>query len=142
MLDKLKRILFIIIQCTWGIVPTIIGLILFVKYKRYPHEVYRGCIDTKWDTRSGLSMGLFIFTPNESIGDSEKIRVHEYGHSIQSAVLGPFFIIIGFVSLFWGSHPYFVKLREVKKMRYTSCFVEAWASRWGELITGDTAIWD
>ena len=72
MLDRLKRILFIIIQCTWGIVPT----------------------------------------------------------------------IIGFVSLFWGSHPYFVKLREVKKLRYTSCFVEAWASRWGELITGDTAIWD
>ena len=137
-----KRILFIILQCTWGILPTLVGLFFFLKLNNYPHKTYRGCIDTRWDTRSGLSLGLFIFTPNDEIKDADKIRVHEYGHCIQSIVLGPLFAVVGIISLVWGRHPYFVKLREEKKLPYTSCFVESWASKWGELATGEEAIWD
>ena len=137
-----KRILFIILQCTWGILPTLVGLFFFLKLNNYPHKTYLGCIDTRWDTRSGLSLGLFIFTPNDEIKDADKIRVHEYGHCIQSIVLGPFFTIVGIISLVWGRHPYFAKLREEKKLPYTSCFVESWASKWGELATGEEAIWD
>ena len=139
---RMKRILFILLQCTWGIIPTLVGLIFYLKLKKYPHKTYRGCIDTRWDTRSGLSLGLFIFTPNDTIKDAKKIRVHEYGHSIQSIVLGPLFLIIGIISLVWGRHHYFVKLRKEKKMNYTSCFVESWASKWGQLVTGEEAIWD
>ena len=137
-----KRILFIILQCTWGILPTLVGLFFFLKLNDYPHKTYRGCIDTRWDTRSGLSLGLFIFTPNDEIKDADKIRVHEYGHCIQSIVLGPLFAVVGIISLVWGRHPYFAKLREEKKLSYTSCFVESWASKWGELVTGEEAIWD
>ena len=139
---KLKRILFIILQCTWGIIPTLVGAIFFLQMLRYPHKIYRGCIDTRWNMRSGLSLGLFIFTPNEEIQDSEKIRVHEYGHCIQSIVLGPLFVIIGIISLVWGRAPYYEKLRKEKKLPYTSCFVESWASQWGEWATGEAAIWD
>ena len=139
---RMKRILFILLQCTWGIIPTLVGLIFYLKLKKYPHKTYRGCIDTRWDTRSGLSLGLFIFTPNDTIKDAEKIRVHAYGHSIQSIVLGPLFLIIGIISLVWGRHHYFVKLRREKTMNYTSCFVESWASKWGQLVTGEEAIWD
>lgn len=138
----IKRFLFIALQCTWGILPTLVGLLFFIKLKDYPHKTYRGCIDTRWDTRSGLSLGLFIFTPNDKIKDGEKIRVHEYGHCIQSIVLGPLFAIFGIISLVWGRHPYFAKLREGKKLPYTSCFVESWASKWGELATSNEAIWD
>ena len=138
----MKRILFILLQCTWGILPTLIGAIFFLKLNKYPHKIYRGCIDTRWDMRSGLSLGLFIFTPNDEISDSEKIRVHEYGHCIQSIVLGPLFLIIGIISLVWGRHPYFAKLREEKQLPYTSCFVESWASKWGEWAAGEEAIWD
>lgn len=133
----MKRILFILLQCTWGILPTLIGAIFFLKLNKYPHKIYRGCIDTRWDMRSGLSLGLFIFTPNDEISDSEKIRVHEYGHCIQSIVLGPLFLIIGIISLVWGRHPYFAKLREEKQLPYTSCFVESWASKWGEWAAGE-----
>ena len=138
----IKSFLFIVLQCIWGIIPTLVGLLFFLKLKDYPHKTYRGCVDTKWDIRSGLSLGLFIFTPNDEIKDAEKIRVHEYGHCIQSIVLGPFFAIIGIISIVWGRHPYFAKLREEKKLPYTSCFVESWASKWGELATGKEAIWD
>lgn len=138
----MKKSLFILLQCTWGLLPTLVGAILFMKLRKYPHKIYRGCIDTRWDMRSGLSLGLFIFTPNDGISDSEKIRVHEFGHCIQSIVLGPLFLIIGIISLVWGRSSYFAKLRKEKNLPYTACFVESWASKWGEWATGEEAIWD
>ena len=138
----MKKLFFILLNCTWGALTTLVGLVFFLKMrKRYPHTTYRGCIDTRWDTRTGLSLGLFIFTPREDIPDSQKIRVHEYGHVIQSIVLGPLFLIPGFISLWWGHN--IARLRKAQpNLRYTSNFVEAWASKWGELTTGEDAIWD
>ncbi len=141
-MKKVKELLFILLQCTWGIIPTVLGAMFFWKFRKYPHRTYRGCIDTQWDTRSGLSLGLFIFTPNDEIEDSEKIRVHEYGHCLQSIVLGPLFVPLGVISLLWGRLPYYEKRRREQNLPYTSCFVEAWASKWGELATGEEAIWD
>jgi len=138
----MKKILFILLQCTWGIAQTLLGAIFFWKLRKYPHRFYRGCIDTQWDMRSGLSLGLFIFSPKDEIKDSEKIRVHEYGHCIQSMVLGPFYILIGLISIPWGRMAYFEKLRREKNLPYTACFVESWASKWGELATGEEAVWD
>ena len=138
----LKRTLFVLLQCTWGILPTILGLFFFLKMRDLPHSVYRGCIDTKWNSRGGLCLGLFIFTPRDDVPNSQKIRVHEYGHCVQNIVLGPLFVIVGMISVIWARNPYFRKLRREKKIPYTSCFVESWASRWGELVTGEEAIWN
>lgn len=138
-----KNILFVIVQCTWGLCATLIGLVIFLKHIRCPHRWYRGAVETRWISRySGLNMGLFIFTPNGAPEHAKKVRVHEYGHCMQSVVLGPLMLIVGIISVIWGSHPYFVALRKEKHIRYTACFVESWASRWGELVTGETAIWD
>lgn len=62
---------------------------------------YRGCVDTRWNISSGLSLGLFIFTPGEEDEDSQKIRVHEYGHCIQPIVLGPLYMLLGIISIVW-----------------------------------------
>ena len=138
----MKKFLFIFLQCTWGILQTLLGAIFFLNVRHYPHTTYRGCIDTRWNSRSGLSLGLFIFTPRDDLQDSEKIRVHEYGHCVQSMLLGPLYLLIGVVSLVWARNPRFIKLRREKKIPYTACFVESWASKWGELATGETAIWN
>ena len=140
----MKKALFILLNCTWGLPATLVGLIYFlILRKKHPHTTYRGCIDTRWDTRTGLSLGLFIFTPRDDIPGNEEIRVHEYGHVIQSVVLGPLFLIPGFISLAWANLPYYIKLRRNRpELRYTSCFVESWASKWGEKITGEKAIWE
>ena len=138
----MKRFLFILLQCTWGFCQTLLGFLFFLNVRRYPHTTYRGCIDTRWNSRSGMSLGLFIFTPSEDRAGSEKIRVHEYGHCIQSIVLGPLYLLVGLISLGWARIPYFVKLRREKKIPYTACFVESWASKWGELATGEEAIWN
>ncbi len=137
-----ETVVVIFLQCTWGIIPTLLGAVFFLIFRKNPHRMYRGCIDTQWDARCGLSLGLFIFTPMDETRDSGKIRVHEYGHCMQSIVLGPLFLVPGIISLLWGRMRYFEKLRREKKLPYTACFVEAWASKWGELVTGEEAIWN
>ncbi len=136
----LKKILFILIQCTWGLLQTAAGLAVFLAMLKRPHKMYRCCVDTRWGLAKGLSLGLFIFTPDKNAGIANKIRVHEYGHCIQSLVLGPFYLILGLISIIWNVLPYFTDLRRKKKLPYTACFVESWASRWGEEVTGEKAI--
>lgn len=137
----MKKILFILVQCTWGLAQTLLGAVIFLKHIRCPHKMYRGCIDTKWNSRGGMSLGLFIFTPKEEDGRTEQVRVHEYGHCIQSLLLGPLYlIVIGLISYSWANIPYFRKMRREKNIPYTACFVESWASKWGKRITGEEAI--
>lgn len=146
----------IIIQCTWGIIQTLIGLFVFLVNIKKPHSFYRGNIVTKWDTLSGLSMGLFIFTANENNSEllqfaggtqqgltdyANRITVHEYGHTIQSVILGPFMLVVGVVSIIWGSTKRYKNLREKYGVPYTFCWVEHWASSLGEKCTGQPAVW-
>ena len=137
----MKKALFILLQCTWGLPQTLIGLGFFIANRKRSHRMYRGCIDTQWNHHGGLSLGLFIFTPPDSQSNAHLIRVHEYGHAIQSLLLGPLMLFVGIISVAWGNLPYFAKLRKEKHLPYTACFVEAWASRWGEWVTGEKAIW-
>jgi len=139
----IKRLLYVFLQCTWGFVQTLLGFILFLIFIRCPHSIYRGCIDTQWNSGSGLSLGLFIFTPSEKYSHSQAFRVHEYGHTIQSLILGPLYlIVVGIISFTWANLPYFKKMRRARSIRYTACFVESWASRIGEKVTGELASWN
>lgn len=136
-----KRVLFALVMCTWALPQTLIGLGFFIANRKRPHRMYRGSIDTQWNYHGGLSLGLFIFTPPDGQENAPLIRVHEYGHCIQSLVLGPLMLFIGIVSVLWGDLPYYSRLRKERNLPYTACFAEAWASRWGEKVTGEKAIW-
>lgn len=139
--DKpMKKLIYVLLQCTWGAVMTIIGLFVFLANAKCEHQRYRCCIDTKWNSSSGMSLGLFTFTPRDDVPFAQQIRVHEYGHTIQNLVLGPLMIIVAIISVIWGNLPYYARLRKEKQLPYTSCFVEGWASRWGELVTKEEAI--
>lgn len=63
------------------------------------------------ECKGGLSLGLFIFTPKDEVENAQLIRVHEYGHTIQSLVLGPFMLFVGIISVAWGDLPYFRRMR-------------------------------
>lgn len=137
----MKKLLFILWQCTWGLPQTLLGAVIFLKHIRCPHKMYRGCIDTKWNSSGGMSLGLFIFTPKEEDARTEMVRVHEYGHCIQSLLLGPLYLlVIGLISYSWANISYFRKMRREKNIPYTACFVESWASKWGKWVTGEEAI--
>lgn len=130
---------------------TLIGFVIFLINIKKPHSFYRGCINTKWNSFSGLSMGLFIFTPNPDCKNLEQyagntleglierasmITVHEYGHTYQSIILGPFMIIPGTVSLLWGRMNRYERLRKEYGVPYSFCWSESWANHLGEKVTG------
>ena len=130
-MKKLSYIIYIFLQCTWGFFQTFAGLIYFIISFKYPHAFYHGSVVTYRDKIGGVSLGMFIFVGE--YGDKNKVAVHEFGHTIQSLILGPFYLpVIGVISGCWCSLPYFKKLRREKNVSYNSCFTESWANDLGK----------
>ena len=121
-------------QWSWGILQTLVGAIFFWHYRRAPHERYRGTVVTYWDRRGdNLSLGMFVFLDGEK-RSSEKTRAllaHEYGHCVQSLLLGPLYpLVIGIPSLIWAVA--FAAYRKKNSISYDAFFPEKWATRIGE----------
>lgn len=132
-----RLILYWLVQWTWGGLQTFAGLVLFAKYRARPHRWFRGAVHTGWESRMGVSLGMFIFTPELKEGSGQKLAVHEYGHTVQSLLLGPFyFLVIGLPSLIWCRFGCFRRLRAEKGIGYGEFYTERWADWLGEKVTG------
>ena len=129
------------LQMTWGIIQNILGFIIWLyvlltgpKEKRH---FFYGALVTRWNLSSSMSMGMFLFLGT----DSERVIVHEYGHSIQSLILGPFYLpVIGLPSLIWANSPRYITRRKKGRYRYTSFYPEKWANHLGRKFTGKEPI--
>ncbi len=145
----MKKFLYFICQCTWGILQTALGFIVFLLHIGDKHYFYHGAIVTEWSDKSSVSLGLFVFVTKEpyfydKLKDeytmeelSARLLVHEYGHTIQSLILGPLYlIVIGIPSTLWGFLPYYNKKRKEQGLSYFSFFTEKWANALGEKVTG------
>lgn len=148
----MKNILYIIIQCTWGIIQTLLGFIVFVIYIKNKHYFYHGAIVTERNVPSSVSLGMFVFITTNPMKDkrrenripdeelSRRLLVHEYGHTIQSLIFGPFYLIImGIPSTLWGFLPYFQSKRD-KGVSYFSFFTEKFANYLGEKVTKEKSM--
>ena len=123
----MKKALFYLVQWTWGIVQNLIGLSLFLFLIGRRHRLFHGAVVTTWKLGSSLSLGMFVFTASPY--DLRLVR-HEYGHSIQSLILGPLWpLVIGLPSLVWCGC--FGKWRDRHRVSYYSFYTEAWADRLG-----------
>ena len=124
----MKKALFYTVQWTWGIVQNLIGLALFLCLIGRRHRLFHGAVVTTWKLGSSLSLGMFIFTRTPY---DLRLVQHEYGHTIQSLILGPVWLfVIGLPSLVWCGC--FGKWREKHNVDYYSFYTEAWANRLGE----------
>lgn len=145
----MKKFLYFVWQCTWGILQTVLGLIVFLLHIGDKHYFYHGAVITEWKGKSSVSLGLFVFVTKEpyfyeKLKDeytmeelSARLLVHEYGHTIQSLILGPLYlIVIGIPSTLWGFLPYYNKKRKDEGLSYFSFFTEKWANTLGEKVTG------
>lgn len=135
-MDRIKRCVYIFLQCTWGLPQTLFGLVLFLKYRKAAHCAFRGAVMTAWPRRGGVSLGLFTFIPdveNEPCPQKrQELAAHEFGHTLQSLMLGPLYLfIVGAVSFTWANHPYFRQMRREKQIPYSRCYTEKWADRLG-----------
>ena len=147
----MKIYLYRICQCTWGILQTLLGLMLFLIHYKCKHYSYHGAIVTEWNSNTSISLGLFVFVSAKPFfvkkfeGQiceeelSKRLLVHEYGHTIQSLILGPLYLILmGIPSTLWGF--LFGKKRKEQQIPYGAFFTEKWANYLGERVTGEKSI--
>ena len=145
----MKTVLYWLIQCVWGLPQTVLGLIILLSHCRDEHYLYHGALVTRWQGRASMSVGPFVFlTSDPFFADkfagrhsredlTERLLVHEYGHTIQSLLLGPLYlIVIGIPSTLWGWLPSLNRMRHDKQISYFRFFTEHWANRCGEQVTG------
>ena len=130
----MKTLLFRLWQWTWGLPQTLIGFIVYIVFRKQPHGTYRGCITTRWRNGGSMGMGMFLF-----LGcDDPQVRVHEYGHAVQSLILGPLFLpIMGIPSFLWCNLPDCRRLRKEKRVSYYRFYPESTANRLGAWATGE-----
>ncbi len=149
----MKTFFYFIWQCTWGCLQSLLGLFVFLLHIRDKHYVYHGAVITEWKDKSSVSLGMFVFVTREPYFYeklkeqytmeelSARLLVHEYGHTIQSLILGPLYlIIIGIPSTLWGFLPNLNRKRKEEQISYFSFFTEKWANALGEKVTGQKSM--
>ena len=72
---------------------------------------------------------------NEDCFHHERLLVHEYGHTVQNAVLGFLYLpVIVVPSVLWFSLPMMKQYRKRKQFSYYRFYTEKWANAWGEKV--------
>ena len=132
---SMKIIGYRFLQILWGLPQTLLGFAVFLRFCKDPHHRFYGAVVTEWKKQTGLSLGLFIFVPEGEEG--KDFLAHEYGHTIQSLLLGPLYLlVIGLPSVVWCNFPRCVTLRRKRRIPYRWFYTERWADRLGEKRIG------
>lgn len=127
-----------LIQTTYGFIQFIAGLCMFIKYRKCKHEFYHGAILTYHDEDwGGISLGPFIFVNGKRYDYwIQDAKVHEFGHTIQSCILGPlYFFVVGIPSSIWCNSKKWCEKRENGEANYFDLYCESSANTLGALFT-------
>lgn len=151
----MHRLFFTLVQLIWGLPQSLLGFFLFLYWlpQAKTRYVYHGAVVTEWTAGGGISLGLFVFvsekasrymhggrelTPEES---RRGVLVHEYGHCIQSLMLGPLYLFaVGIPSYAWANLPALRKLRREKGVSYYAVYPENWANSLGEWAAQEKSV--
>jgi len=139
-----KLTVFYLLQWTWALSQNLvggIGCLLMALSGKHRREVFHGAVVTYVDTQKsfgGVSIGMFVFMnakhvkANPQDGWTHDTRIHEFGHCVQSILLGPlFWIVVALPSILWCNIPAVVRWRKEKDVSYYALYCEGWANVWG-----------
>lgn len=135
---KLYLAVYWLLQWTWGIMQNLCGLALFLLNIRREHRFFHGAVVTSWNNPGySTGLGMFIFMSDRLPADDyTRTRVHEYGHTVQSMILGVLFLpVIGLPSVLWAAVHAFKRYRREKRVSYYRFYPERWANFLGERVT-------
>ena len=141
----MKKFLFYLVQFTWALPQNLVGLIGYlILSRKNPHERFHNAFVTYVDAKNfgGVSIGIFIFIAQKKSEEwHHDTRIHEYGHTIQSLVLGPVWpFVIAIPSTIWCNFPPIVKYRKKNDISYYTLYCEGWANLWGMKWSGEKFI--
>lgn len=130
----LKQIGIVFLHWTWGILQTLAGFIGFLIFIKRRHIWINGNVCTEvrgcW---GGITLGMFTFVDYMPAGEkayNDNTVKHEHGHTLQSILLGPLWLlIIALPSIVWAGC--FGKWRAKHRKSYYWLYCEAWADKWG-----------
>lgn len=130
----MSRVIYWLLQWTWGLIQNLAGFVVFLINIRKKHFWYHGAAATEWGIKHGcMGLGMFIFLSKNA---SEDTKAHEFGHTVQSVILGPLFLpVIGLPSLLWCGLPGFKRYRKKRGMSYYLFYPERWANYLGDRFT-------
>ena len=133
-----NKYVYYLLQFTWGLLPNLTGFftLLFYRGRRAERRKFRNAFVFRWKRRESMATGCLIFLGEGTAMPGpwqERILTHEYGHTIQSIILGPLFLFfIAIPSSVWCRSERLKKYRERTGTSYYSLYTEAWADSLGE----------
>ena len=137
----MKKLFYILFQVIWCFPQNLTGLILFLIFRKREHYFFRGAVVTSWERNCCTSIGGFIFMDSNSFRNGRPLLIHEYGHTVQSMLLGWLYLPVIFLpSVVWFSVPYFQKLRKQKHYSYYRFYTERWANHLGEKFCHEPSV--
>lgn len=136
---QVLKVVYYMLQWTWGLPQNLLGLIVTgivrLRNRGGVHEHYRNAVVTDWGVKGwSMGLGMFVFYGHRGMGNATErmIKTHEYGHTIQSVILGPLFLpVIGLPSVVWANLPFFKNFRIRRQYDYYRFYPEAWANHAG-----------
>jgi hypothetical protein len=126
----MKTILINIILWTWCLPQTLLGFIVKCLTKKRHLVTVKGAALYETKIKGGsVSLGKYILLC-KAHSNSLYVQNHEYGHFIQSLILGwLYLIVIGIPSFIWSNC--FAKYRSKHNINYYSFYTEKWANKLG-----------
>lgn len=113
----------------WELPQDLLGYVISRKCKLRHTVNGRGFYE--WNAYEGMSLGHYIFVHPKYM--STKLIRHEYGHSIQSSILGWFYLpLVGLTSWCWY-HVFDKYVKSHPTVSYYDFFVESWANKLGKV---------
>lgn len=131
------NLILLIMRCIWELPQNIIGIIIWLGIR---HKITRVEIIHKrlfFNTHNfGISLGSFVFWSNSNnaiVPIAHDNKVHEYGHTIQSLIFGPLYLIlVGVPSISRIVYSFiYYGLNKTKWANYYKGYPENWADKLG-----------
>jgi hypothetical protein len=118
----------------WGLPQNIIGFVMMMYFKGAGFRVQKYndafLIVMRNQNIGAVSLGQFIFIFSNYQEREQFVIRHEYGHTKQSHLLGPLYLlVIGVPSFIWAR--YFKDYRKKYNVDYYSFWPERWANKLG-----------
>ncbi len=130
---------YYLLQWTWGLPQNLLGLVVWLFCKGEAQPRFHGAAVKRWQRASGSAgIGMFLFLQEDY---DRELLLHEYGHSLQSIILGPLFLpVVGLPSLLWANLPVARRFRKRRGKSYYWLYCESWANRLGSLAAKKEAL--
>jgi len=114
-----------IVRFIWQLPQNILGLLMSINKK--PKHTFKNTKIFIIKKEDGFSCGDYVFV-NPDCVEGNLLR-HEYGHVIQSKILGPFYLLLIFIPSFLWCYVFFDLLGKKTLEEYYCFYTESTANK-------------